>query len=214
MKPTQQWKQVDIFRHAQSTSNAGLPTDRPDNIPLTELGREQAQILSYRFDGENIPELIVTSPYSRTGETAAPTLRSLPEVPHEVWPIHEFTYLDTQKYKGTTIEHRRRDVAAYWQKNDPDYVDGPGAESFNQFTGRVDQMFNRLKGRPEKRIVLFSHSLTMQLAFLRLTQPQLEGQALMQTMAETRNSHRVPNTGSMTLQVNPSKVKLARHWME
>jgi hypothetical protein len=35
----------------------------------------------------------VTSPHLRTQQTTAPTIERFPDVPVEVWPIEEFTYL-------------------------------------------------------------------------------------------------------------------------
>ncbi len=39
------------------------------------------------------PDLILTSPYLRTRQTATATIERFPNVPVGVWPIEEFTYL-------------------------------------------------------------------------------------------------------------------------
>jgi phosphohistidine phosphatase SixA len=38
-----------------------------------------------------VPGLIVTSPYLRARQTAAPTIERFAKVPTEIWPIREFT---------------------------------------------------------------------------------------------------------------------------
>lgn len=52
------------------------------------------------------PDLIVTSPYLRTQQTAAATIERFPNVPVEVWPIQEFTYLQPSRWNGTLSSER------------------------------------------------------------------------------------------------------------
>lgn len=82
---------VWLIRHAQSESNFGLPSFIPAAPPLTPLGIEQARYVAGAFSER--PNLIVTSPYVRTQQTAQPTLERFPDVPQEEWPVQEFTYL-------------------------------------------------------------------------------------------------------------------------
>ena len=77
-----------FIRHGQSTGNAGVPCDDLGAIELTELGQEQAREVASSWT--QAPALIVTSPYTRTRQTAAPTIARFPGVPVEVWPIEEF----------------------------------------------------------------------------------------------------------------------------
>src|SRR2546423_287087 len=121
-------KTVWFIRHAQSEANSELPTNQPSEIRLTPLGKAQAQHLAQCF--VESPFLIVTSPFSRTKETAEPTCQRFPTVRCEEWPIEEFTYLEPSRYVGTTAVQRRPMVQAYWDRSDPFYVDGRGAESF------------------------------------------------------------------------------------
>ena len=48
-------------------------------------------------DWGETPSLIVTSLFLRTQQTAAPTIERFPDVPVEVWPIEEFTYLQPSR---------------------------------------------------------------------------------------------------------------------
>ncbi|WP_419964643.1 histidine phosphatase family protein [Pelomonas cellulosilytica] len=61
---------------------------------------------------------------------------------------------------GTTVEQRREWVEAYWQRADPDHSDGPGAESFRNFVGRVDACLERLstgQSSVVKLTLIFGH---------------------------------------------------------
>lgn len=84
-------KSVRLIRHAQSAANAGLATTAPDSIPLTELGRTQAQILADHIASP--PDLIISSPFERAIHTALALANRYPPVPLEIWAVEEFTYL-------------------------------------------------------------------------------------------------------------------------
>lgn len=155
-------KRLYLVRHGESASNAGLVTDGPVLNPLTALGHSQAQ--RFADNWKERPSLIVTSPFIRTQETAAPFRNRFAEVQHEQWDVHEFTQLAPVKYKGTTHNDRRSDVVAYWKRMDPHYCDGPEAESFSEFTKRVDKTFRKALSRTEEAIVIFTHGTFMQAA--------------------------------------------------
>ncbi len=186
---------IDIIRHGESTANAGQPiTNGPDNIPLTPLGHKQALAVAARIDGTRPPELIVVSPYLRTQQTAAPTITRFPHVPVEVWPVHEFTQLATHKYPGKNWSDRQSDNAGYWGRNDPDYVDGEGAESFNQLAARLDDTIGRLGQLNCSYAMVFSHGMFMRALFTRMTRPELSGKELMAAVNDSRNAIDMPNT--------------------
>src|SRR5215475_7985470 len=124
-------KNVWLIRHAESIGNAGLATSRPDTIPLTGRGIEQASYLADSFS--QAPALIVTSPYIRTQQSAKPTIQRFPAARQEQWEVQEFTYLSPARYLDTTAADRIPFVEAYWSRCDPHYVDGDGAESFADF---------------------------------------------------------------------------------
>lgn len=132
-----------LIRHAQSSSNAGQPTEAPATTPLSELGYEQARLLANSMDQE--PDLVVTSPYVRSLQTAQPLMDRYPDCTHEEWPVQEFTYLNPACYRGTTAAERRPRVNAYWEALAPRHEDGPGAESFVAFMDRVHVFMERAK---------------------------------------------------------------------
>ena len=138
MPPALTW----LVRHGQSASNAGLPAVGHGEVPLTALGREQAREVARRVDRQ--PDRLIVSPFLRAQETAAPIRERWPRTPCEVWPIQELTYLSPARCKGTTADVRRPWIEAYWRGCDPDYLDGPDAESFRAFMARLGDFDRRL----------------------------------------------------------------------
>ena len=146
---------VYLIRHAESVSNAGERTASHGGAELSSEGRRQAEALTARIGFR--PDLIVVSPFVRTRQTA------------EEWPVQEFSFLDADRCADTTQEERRPLAEAYFARNDPDYVDGKDAESFNQLLARVDDMLTRLRALPgENKTVVFTHGNFMRAARLRL----------------------------------------------
>ncbi len=97
------------------------------------------------------PDLIVTSPYLRTQQTAAATIERFPNVPVEVWPIQEFTYLQPSRWNGTLSSERMPHIERYWAAADPEFYDGDGAESFTTMLRRVRASRDRLETLPADR---------------------------------------------------------------
>ncbi|RZK44363.1 MAG: hypothetical protein EOO59_21950, partial [Hymenobacter sp.] len=64
-------RRVVFIRHGQSTGNAGVPSPDLALIELTDLGWQQARAVAAGW--AEAPTLLVTSPYLRTQQTAAPT---------------------------------------------------------------------------------------------------------------------------------------------
>ena len=149
---------VFLVRHGESQSNAGLPTVGPEYVALTPQGREQALSVA-NFLESYPPDLIITSRYSRTQQTAAPTKERFPCARMEEWDVQEFTYLSSMHHTSSTKEYRQPMVDAYWEQSLPDFRDGPDSESFRAFIRRVQAFIIRLQNAASKHdtIVVFSH---------------------------------------------------------
>ncbi len=142
------------IRHGQSTSNAGDVTHYPKSIPLTDLGRRQAERLVDVV--VEPPRLVVVSTYERSMRTAVPLCRRFPDVPVAVWPVQEFTYLAPARYDGTRRIDRQGAVTEYWQRLDPHSRDGEGAETFVEFWDRVEAFVARCRTM-EGLVAVISH---------------------------------------------------------
>lgn len=148
-----------FIRHGESEGNAGLAAKSDAQTPLTEKGRQQAAFVPKQITTP--PDLFVISPYVRTAQTASPTLDKFPSIPIETWPIHEYTYLSNEMYEGTTSSQRRKPSIDYFLKADPDLNLGHGAESFNQFIGRIGTSFQQISNSNHEFIILFGHGWFM-----------------------------------------------------
>lgn len=137
---------VWLIRHGQSHANAGVATDYPRTIELTDLGREQAAAIASEI--ESVPNAVVISPYMRTLHTAQPLLEKFERQGATVqvaeWPIQEFTYLNPVRCRGTTAVQRQSWAKEYWQRADPEWEDGDGAESYSHLMRRVREFADRL----------------------------------------------------------------------
>ncbi len=161
-----------LIRHAESLSNAGEKSETHGGIELSQTGRDQAIKFSQQVNFR--PDLIVVSPYIRTHRTAAPLIQKYPLVKVEEWPVQEFSILDANRCRNTSQAERRPWVMEYYARNDADYVDGEGAESFNQLLKRVDDMLNRLrKISIDKKVLIFTHG-----NFIRAVKQKLEKRPL------------------------------------
>lgn len=179
---------VWFIRHGESTTNAGEISQDRHSTRLTALGEEQAAAVSLKIP--RAPDLIIVTPYIRTHLTAAPLRARFPASPVEEWPLHEFAALGDHNYTNRTWTERVPLMKEFWERNDPDYVDGAGAESFSGMTQRILTGFDRLKQRQENFTVLFAHGYILQMVRLLLARPQLPMKELMRQMYHsTRHSH-------------------------
>ena len=152
-------KKVWLIRHGQSTANAGAATENHITIPLSIDGQEQAKRISLSF--QETPTLIINSPFLRTQQTAEPTIKRFFNVRREVWNVEEFTYLSPETCIGTTAAERKERVNQYWERLDPEYIDGQGAESFTMLLFRAQTAIERLSQIKSGFIVMFTHAQFM-----------------------------------------------------
>jgi probable phosphoglycerate mutase len=150
---------VFLIRHGESQANAGLPTVGPQNVALTLQGHEQAKCITDFLRSYPSLDLIVTSPYLRTKQTAEPTISMslFRSVLQKEWKVQEFTYLSSMHQQQSTTKERRPLVDAYWERCQPLFVNGPGSESFAQFIDRVQAFMMRLQNTTYDTIAVFSH---------------------------------------------------------
>jgi broad specificity phosphatase PhoE len=158
-----------FVRHGQSQANAGQATATPASILLTERGQEQARRMAASFP--LAPALVVTSPYLRTSQTAAPLRERFAGVAHEEWPVEEITFLSPERFRDTSRAERLSHVQSYWERSDPAHVDGPGAESFLAFWGRVSQALARARAEARQPLVIVGHGTFMQAALFQVLHP-------------------------------------------
>lgn len=146
---------IRLIRHAESQSNAGHSTSDPATIELTEAGRKAASDFALAYE-DPIPDLVLVSPYLRAQQTAKPFIERF-SCRMEQIPVQEFTYLSPSRCANTSPAQRRPMVEAYWNASNPKSCDGEGAESFQDFLGRVEHSIMSLQENDAAQIVVFSH---------------------------------------------------------
>lgn len=148
--------EIWLVRHGQSAANAGLPTDDPDGIPLTDQGVAQARAFAASLpDGKYT---VWTSGYLRARDTAAPTLQKLAVEATTHPQLHEFVTLCPQRCAGTSYRQRMPWVDAYWSRCDADFRDGTQSETFREFAGRVETVRRDLRDASGK-VLVFGHGM-------------------------------------------------------
>jgi broad specificity phosphatase PhoE len=198
---------IFLVRHGQSVANAGGTA--PDHItnPLTELGHAQAKAFAERFDCT--PTLFLHSSFLRTRQTAEPLLQRFPDVPVEEWPIHEFTYLEPSRHNGTNEAQQMPHILKYWERPDPAYLGGPGAETFSQFLERAREGIRRLSRITTGGcVVVFTHGFMMQAIRLLLLFPDATDAELMRNFRRFHSSNFIENTESLEFALRGGKIEL------
>ncbi len=210
--PTPAPRSVWLVRHAESASNAGLPTESTKSNPLSPLGREQAARLAQAFPFA--PDLVVTSSYLRTVQTAEPLLNRFPKTPVSEWEIHEFTFLSGEKYRGTTEKDRLEAVQRYWALGDASYLDGDGAESFAAFMLRVEVMLAQIRQLEPGFTVIFSHGYVMKALLWRLLfRPESDPTLLIGPFTQLHRLLQVNNTTVFPLTVeHDGHISVGQPW--
>jgi len=195
-------KTIWLIRHAESMANAD-PNYRANefsipSLQLSELGFKQAEKVIEYF--KTAPDLIVTSSFLRTKQTAKHVLEKYPNVPHEEWGIHEFTYLSLNRCFNTSFAERKPFIQEYWDRNSPTYFDGEGSETFADFMGRTRKAIELIKNREENFIVLFSHQYTIAaFQYLLENNPKEITEKEMKAYREYFLSNKMNNTGKIEL---------------
>jgi broad specificity phosphatase PhoE len=186
-----------LIRHGQSESNAGLPSADPGATPLTADGHRQASQVAHAL--ADTPALIVTSPYLRARQTAAPMTRRFPAAACQVWPVQEFTYLGDLHGRASTPREREPYATAYWDRADP-HAASPGAESFAGLLSRAADFLGRLSGQESGPVVVFTHGLFMRaVAWSLLTGVTTPDEARMRAFRRFASRFPVPNAGVIEL---------------
>ncbi len=180
-----------LIRHGKSQSNIGFRTTYPEEIALAGLGMEQAEQIAHYLEAFSPPDLIVTSSFKRTIQTAEPTKARFPDVPATIWPVREFTFLSEYEFlEPSSVEDRSGLKGMYWEICDPTLNDGPNAESFEQFIKRVQEVIQHIKNISKEysyeTIAVFSHEQFIRAVLWLLQSDSIKLDA--ETMRDFRNA--------------------------
>jgi alpha-ribazole phosphatase len=153
---------VKIFlaRHGDTAVNSRQRYWGSTDVPLSEVGREQACRLAERLQNEPLQAV-----YSSDLQRAVLTAEAIAERHQlKVEPCPELREIDFGDLEGLTfdeIDKRYPEVADAWRKREPD-LSYPGGESLTDFNDRVASFLRRLdKLPPEANILVTAHSGTL-----------------------------------------------------
>jgi broad specificity phosphatase PhoE len=193
---------ICIVRHAESESNVDNKVIKADfgDVSLTARGHEQAK--SFAESVTIRPDLIISSTFKRAEATASYLRARYPDVPFEVWPgLEEFTFLEPAKCVGTTATDRTPWRLAFYERNDPTYCDGPGAESFGQFVARAREFLRRVRELDVGTVYVFTHALFIRLLECLESSPGTDDTSLMSKFAKELGDYRIVNCQMVELEV-------------
>ena len=183
-------KTLYLIRHAQSTANAG-GTSLPDReIPLSAAGAQQAAKLMCRLPANR---RVFVSEMRRTHETAA-LYCARHGIRPEILPcLNEFSYLPFAAVQGLDAAARKPLAEAYWQRADPHFRSGGGADTFAEFNGRVSDFMHRTWPILPHGSLLFGHGIWMALLAWRLSGNRAKSGADMAAFRAFQSSLHVAN---------------------
>lgn len=209
-------KRIWFIRHGESEANAGLRTANAVDIALTSKGQKQAVRLVNTLPIDALPcypDIIVTSPFLRTKQTAEPYLADVNHVTDlhvvEEWPVQEFTYLG--RCNDTTMEERKPRAQEYWDRSDPLYCDDtadPLVESFSGFRDRIVTIWQRCIDRKDQKknqheaMIIFSHGHVMRAIVWFIMLGQDASKESMCGFNVFRNTVPVLNTAKLIVTIN------------
>lgn len=142
------------MRHGETQINSGNWSAKPEETRLTELGKKQAEQAATQLIEQ--PDFFMCSPLIRAKETIQFLTSRWPNTPLSILPIQEFTYLSPSRLSVLTPIERKEAIREYWHRNDPNYCDGDGAESFANFLQRVSS-FHQYITQQSGYIVIVGH---------------------------------------------------------
>ena len=183
-------KTLYLIRHAQSAANAG-GTSLPDReISLSAKGAQQAAELACRLPANR---RVFVSNMRRTHETAAPYCARHDIRPESLPCLNEFSYLPFAAVQGLDAAARKPLAEAYWQRADPHFRAGGGADTFAEFDGRVSDFLHRVWPALPHGSLLFGHGIWIALLAWRLSGNRAETGADMAAFRAFQSSLHVAN---------------------
>jgi broad specificity phosphatase PhoE len=126
-------------------------------LPLTELGRRQAEALSRRIAAQWRPNQIYSSPMGRCRETAAAIARPFGLTPQPAEGLNDFDYGDWQGLTPAEVRGRWAAELDTWYRH-PERANVPGGETLQRVLARVAAALHEaIRQHPDGTVVLVGH---------------------------------------------------------
>ena len=150
-----------VIRHGETDWNRQHRFQGQIDVPLNELGLEQARRLGQRLADEPI-DLMIVSDLQRARQTAQAVadaqgqVSSVPPMIEPLWREQGFGILEGLDVP--TIQHRHAGLWAQWLRHEADYALPQGGESNTAFHARVMQALQALLARHAgQRVAVVTH---------------------------------------------------------
>jgi probable phosphoglycerate mutase len=150
-----------VIRHGETDWNRQHRFQGQIDVPLNELGLEQAHRLGLRLAAEPI-DLMIVSDLQRARQTAQAVvaaqarISSIEPLIEPLWREQGFGILEGMDVP--MIKHRHADLWAQWLRHDADYALPQGGESNTAFHARVMEALQALLARHAgRRVVVVTH---------------------------------------------------------
>jgi len=182
---------ITFVRHGQSLANAGGVTMKHADIPLTDLGRQQAVDVIGLLP--TAPTEVLSSPFIRAWDTSRPYCEYHAAEAQQVAALQEFDAIDSDLLLGMTGEQRRPIADAYWAEADPARRMGVQAETFFEFAARVRDFRVNWMPRLSSDVVAFGHGIWIGMLFWQLTGFSTKDSADMKAFRRFQQGLPMPN---------------------
>lgn len=147
--PNGYWStKLSFIRHGQARATDG---SYGNDTPLSQLGREQAQVIAAAFTPETAPTIVYTSPYPRAVATARPLCHQ-----YGITPTVDARLAEFELPSATFETVQQRPDLVLWH---PDHRAVPGGETLAVFSERVVAVCTDIVLRyAHTSVAIFTHS--------------------------------------------------------
>lgn len=152
-------RRLTLIRHGITDWNAAGRIQGQSDVPLSDLGREQARQLASYVSAVQGVDVVVASPLQRAVETAR---IAFPQIPLLTDP--RLQELDFGAFEGTTTTANEADPRWQAWMKDPFELPAPDGESYRQLRARVEVwLAEAVTAFDQQHVVAVSHSGTIQM---------------------------------------------------
>lgn len=198
-------RQFYLFRHAQSQANVGgMPL--PDReIPLTELGQQQALNRCQQWHIQ--PSALYCSQFLRTQQTAQPFVQKYQLPLQQLSCLNELSYLDFAMIQSLTTAQRQQLATQYWLTAEPEDKQAAQCDSFLDFSRRIDDFCRQITTFPDNSL-FFTHGIWLAQLSWKIFGYEVNNNRDMQRFRQFTHALAIPNTAAFVLTVDHHCLQL------
>ena len=164
---------IIAIRHGETLWNAATRIQGQLDIPLNEVGHQQAQRLAHALKGEPITT-VYASDLARACQTAAYLASALRIDVQTETALRERGFGEFEGKTFAEIESTLPEQAMRWRKRDPDFAPA-GGESLLALRSRVVEAAARLAAKhPSELIVMVGHGGVMDVLYRAATRLDIQ----------------------------------------